>query len=145
LRLNIRGRRPDQPATREPGNDVKAIGEVRLRLGDFAVACFLCTRRDVQAATAPISDRPHVESATFQPFIIHNLEKGWYLRSTGIWTFDLKNNTHYIPLGLGGGKAWKSGSNILNAFIEPQWTVDRKGDGLPQFTLFAGINVTFGK
>jgi hypothetical protein len=24
-------------------------------------------------------------------------------------------------------------------------TVERKGDGLPQFTLFAGINVTFGK
>jgi hypothetical protein len=46
---------------------------------------------------------------------------------------------------VGGGKVWKSGSNILNALIEPQWTVERKGDGLPQFTLFAGINVTFGK
>jgi hypothetical protein len=80
-----------------------------------------------------------------QPFIIHNLEKGWYLRSTGTWTFDLKNDTHYIPLGLGGGKVWKSGSNILNAFIEPQWTVDHKGDGLPKFTLYAGLNVTFGK
>ncbi|WP_256597507.1 hypothetical protein [Pseudomonas sp. 31-12] len=40
---------------------------------------------------------------------------------------------------------WKSGANILNAFIEPQWTVERKGDGLLQFTLFAGLNVTFGK
>mgnify|MGYP001043879274 FL=1 len=98
-----------------------------------------------QSSFAGDSDRPHVESATLQPFIIHNLEKGWYLRSTGTWTFDLKNDTHYIPLGLGGGKVWKSGSNILNAFIEPQWTVERKGDGLPQFTLFAGINVTFGK
>jgi len=64
---------------------------------------------------------------------------------TGTWTFDLKNDTHYIPIGFGGGKVWKSGSNILNAFVEPQWTVERKGDGLPQFTLFAGINVTFGK
>ena len=91
------------------------------------------------------SDRAHVESATMQPFIIHNLEKGWYLRSTGTWSFDLKNNTHYIPIGLGLGKVWKSGSNILNTFIEPQWTADRKGDGLPQFTLYTGINVTFGK
>jgi hypothetical protein len=32
-----------------------------------------------------------------------------------------------------------------NTFIDPQRTVDRKGDGLPQFTLYAGINVTFGK
>ncbi|AMW83603.1 hypothetical protein ACI2KL_15060 [Pseudomonas yamanorum] len=98
-----------------------------------------------QSSFAGDSDRAHVESATFQPFIIHNLPKGWYLRSTGTWTFDLKNDTHYIPIGFGAGKAWKSGSNILNAYIEPQWTVARKGDGLPQFTLFAGINVTFGK
>ncbi|MET0845802.1 MAG: hypothetical protein ABWY46_06380 [Pseudomonas sp.] len=40
---------------------------------------------------------------------------------------------------------WRSGAHILNAFIEPQWTLARKGDGLPQFTLFAGLNVTFGK
>ena len=98
-----------------------------------------------QSSFAGDSDRQHVESATFQPFIIHNLPKGWYLRSTGTWTRDLKNNTHYIPVGLGVGKAWKAGSNILNAFVEPQWTVERKGDDLPQFTLFAGINVTFGK
>jgi hypothetical protein len=98
-----------------------------------------------QSSFAGDSDRPHVESATLQPFVIHNLDRGWYLRSTAIWTFDLKNDTHYIPLGLGAGKVWKSGANILNAFIEPQWTVERKGDGLPQFTLFAGINVTFGK
>lgn len=98
-----------------------------------------------QSSFAGDSDRAHVESATFQPFIIHNLPKGWYLRSTGTWTFDLKNDTHYIPIGFGAGKAWKSGSNILNAYLEPQWTVARKGDGLPQFTLFAGINVTFGK
>jgi hypothetical protein len=98
-----------------------------------------------QSSFAGDSDRPHVESATLQPFVIHNLDRGWYLRSTATWTFDLKNDTHYIPLGLGAGKVWKSGSNILNAFIEPQWTVEHKGDGLPQFTLFAGINVTFGK
>ncbi|SEM45620.1 hypothetical protein SAMN04487857_10285 [Pseudomonas sp. ok272] len=98
-----------------------------------------------QSSFAGDHDRAHVESATLQPFLIHNLPGGWYLRSTGTWTFDLKNDTHYIPIGLGAGKAWKAGSNILNAYLEPQWTVERKGDGLPQFTLLAGINVTFGK
>jgi hypothetical protein len=29
--------------------------------------------------------------------------------------------------------------------IEPQWTVDHKGEGLPKFTLYAGINITFGQ
>lgn len=67
------------------------------------------------------------------------------LRATGTWTFDLNTDTHYIPIGLGAGKAWKAGSNTVNAFVEPQWTEARKGDDLPLFTLFAGINVTFGK
>jgi len=98
-----------------------------------------------QSSFAGDHDRPNVESATMQPFIIHNLEKGWYLRSTGIWTYDLKNDTHYIPLGLGGGKVWKDGPNIVNAFVEPQWTVEKKGDGMPQFTLFVGLNATFGQ
>lgn len=98
-----------------------------------------------QSSFAGDNDRPHVESATLQPFVIHNLERGWYLRSTATWTFDLKNDTHYIPLGLGAGKVWKSRDNILNVFIEPQWTVEHKGEGLPQFTLFAGLNVTFGQ
>jgi hypothetical protein len=75
----------------------------------------------------------------------HNLSQGWYLRSTATWTFDLRNDTHYIPLGFGGGKVWKSGDNVLNASIEPQWTVERNGNGQPQFTLLAGLNVTFGK
>lgn len=97
-----------------------------------------------QSSFAGDHDRAHVETATFQPFIIHNLPKGWYLRSTGTWTFDLKNDTRYIPVGLGVGKASKVGSNIYNLFVEPQWTVDHKGAGLPKFTLFAGINITFG-
>lgn len=29
---------------------------------------------------------------------------------------------HYIPIGPGVGKVWKSGSHILNVFIEPLWT-----------------------
>jgi hypothetical protein len=46
---------------------------------------------------------------------------------------------------VGAGKAWKAGSCIVNTLVEPQWTVARKGDGLAQFRLFAGINVTFGQ
>ena len=98
-----------------------------------------------QSSFAGDDDRPHVETMTFQPFIIYNLPKGWYLRSTGTWAFDLKNDTHYIPVGLDIGKASKVGSNIYNWFVEPQWTVDHKGGGVPQFTLFAGLNITLGK
>lgn len=91
------------------------------------------------------TSRPAVQSLTAQPFGIFNLPEGWYIRSTGTWTFDLQHGAYYIPVGLGAGKAWKSGSTIFNAFIEPQYSVAHSGRGVPQFTIFAGLNMTFGK
>jgi hypothetical protein len=98
-----------------------------------------------QHSFAGQSSRPTTQSLTVEPFGIFNLPGGWYVRSTGIWTFDLQHGDYYIPVGLGGGKAWKSGSIIYNAFIEPQYSVAHSGAGVPQFTIFAGLNLTFGK
>lgn len=98
-----------------------------------------------QHSFAGQDSRPTVQSLTARPFGIFNLPGGWYVRSTGIWTFDLQHGTYYIPVGLGGGKAWKSGSTIYNAYIEPQYSVAHSGRGIPQFTIFAGLNMTFGK
>lgn len=97
-----------------------------------------------QHSFAGQNNRDTVHSATFQPFLIRNLPQGWYVRSTATWTFDLQKNNYYIPIGLGAGKAWRMGKNIVNVFAEPQWTVAHKGEGLPQFTVFAGVNITFG-
>lgn len=97
-----------------------------------------------QHSFAGQSRRDTVNTATFQPFLIRNLPQGWYLRSTATWTFDLQKNDYVIPVGLGAGKAWRVGKNIFNVFAEPQWTVAHKGDGQPQFTVFAGLNITFG-
>lgn len=97
-----------------------------------------------QHSFAGQSQRDTVHTATLQPFLIRNLPQGWYLRSTGTWTFDLQKDNYYIPVGLGAGKAWRVGKNIFNAFVEPQWTVAHKGAGLPQFTVYAGLNITFG-
>jgi hypothetical protein len=46
---------------------------------------------------------------------------------------------------MGAGKAWKEGKTIFNAFIEPQYTVAHDGNGVPQWTVFAGLNMTFGR
>ncbi|MDR5809273.1 hypothetical protein [Caballeronia sp. LZ019] len=97
-----------------------------------------------QHSFAGQSDRPTVQSLTTQPFVIWNLPEGWYIRSTGVWTFDLQRGTYYIPVGLGGGKAWRSGSTIFNAFIEPQYSVAHSGN-VSQWQIFAGLNMTFGK
>jgi hypothetical protein len=98
-----------------------------------------------QASFAGDKDRADVNTLTLQPLVIHNLKGGWYLRSSGVWTFDLENDHHYIPLGIGAGKVWKSGKDTFNLFAEPQWTVAHDGDGLPKFTVFMGLNVTLGK
>ncbi len=96
-----------------------------------------------QQSFAGDSDRRDVASATFQPIGIFNLPHGWYVRSSGIWTFDVKRGGYYIPVGLGGGKVFSLGDTIANVFVEPQWTVAHKGEGVPQFSVFAGINFTF--
>jgi hypothetical protein len=98
-----------------------------------------------QHSFAGQSSRPTVQSLTAQPFGIFNLPGGWYIRSTGIWTFDLQHGNYYLPVGLGGGKAWKRGSVIYNAFVEPQYSVAHSGAGVPKWQIFAGLNMTFGK
>ncbi|WP_153074377.1 hypothetical protein [Paraburkholderia bonniea] len=98
-----------------------------------------------QHSFAGQSSRPTVQSLTAQPFGIFNLPGGWYIRSTGTWTFDLQHGSYYIPVGLGAGKAWKGGSTIYNAFIEPQYSVAHSGAGVPRWQVFAGLKMTFGK
>ncbi|MBE4965100.1 hypothetical protein [Enterobacter cloacae complex sp. P24RS] len=85
--------------------------------------------------------RDDVETATFQPIFIYKFQGGWYLRSSGIWTWDRESDDYYIPVGIGGGRAWGVGGKVVSAFVEPQWTVAHDGDNLPKFTLFAGFSV----
>lgn len=99
----------------------------------------------VQASFAGDKDRSHVASATLQPFFIHNLPEGYYVRSTGVWTYNLRTNDYFIPLGLGLGKVWKDGKTTFNLFAEPQWTVAHDGAGLPRFSAFVGLNMTFDR
>jgi hypothetical protein len=84
------------------------------------------------------------DNLSFQPLIIYNLPKAWYLRSTATWTFDLARGNFAIPVGLGAGKVWilHSGTTV-NLFAEPQVTVGHSGAGQPQFQLFAGLNLQF--
>ncbi len=96
-----------------------------------------------QQSFAGDSDREKVKMATFQPALFYNLPNGFYLRSSGVWTFDLKNHTHHIPVGLGLGKVFKPGKSVINVFIEPQYSVDKKGAGAPVWQIFAGINFQF--
>lgn len=127
----------------------KTLGTGKWQAGLSAVAVNVSRQRLLgaliqwQHSFAGQSDRPAVQTLTAQPFIIWNLPDGWYLRSSGTWTFDLQSGSYYIPVGLGGGKAWKVGKTIFNAFIEPQYSIAHSG-AVPRWQIFAGVNMSFG-
>jgi hypothetical protein len=78
-----------------------------------------------------------------QPFGAFQIGKGWYLRSAGIWTFDFENGYYTVPLGLGVGKVLKAGKTIINAFMEPTFTVFSNNPNAPIFQLYSGVNLQF--
>ena len=97
-----------------------------------------------QHSFAGDDDRADVSLLTFQPLVIYNLPKGWYLRSSAIWNVDFEGDTSYVPLGAGFGKVFQAGDVTLNAFIEPQITVWKDdGPGVPNWQAFVGFNVQF--
>ncbi|MDM0032247.1 hypothetical protein QTI33_08900 [Variovorax sp. J22P271] len=96
-----------------------------------------------QKSFAGDSDRPSQHNASMQPFVIYNLPKGWYLRSTATWNFNLQNGDYAIPIGIGAGKVWKGQGVTYNLFAEPQWTAAHEGNGQPKFQVFFGLILQF--
>ncbi|QAY96405.1 hypothetical protein CWB41_12240 [Methylovirgula ligni] len=84
-----------------------------------------------------------VSLLTFQPIVTYNLAQGFYIRSSGIWTFDLVHNLSYVPIGLGLGQVVQFGKTTMNYFIEPQYSVAREGTGAPRWQIFGGVNFQF--
>ncbi len=94
-----------------------------------------------QASFAGDENRPNTSILATQPFAMFQLGGGTYLRSTGIWLFDLENGTFNMPYGLGIGQVIKSGKMMYNIFAEPQFTVLHDGVGQPAIQFFFGLNI----
>ncbi len=96
-----------------------------------------------QTSFAGEKDARDIDVLTTQLFGMWQLGGGTYLRSTGIWTFDLENGNYNIPLGLGIGKVVKVDKVVFNIFAEPQFAVLSKGIGQSRFQTFVGFNTQF--
>lgn len=96
-----------------------------------------------QHSFAGHSGRPTQDNLQAQPFLIYNLPRGWYLRSSATWNWDIKRDTYYAPIGAGLGKVFKSGGTTYNLFAEPQWTFMHSGESMPKFQLYFGLNMQF--
>ena len=88
-------------------------------------------------------DRSDVHAISLQPFLMWQLGKGIYLRSTAISIFDFEQDNFLIPVGVGVGKIIKINKVVCNIFAEPQFAVWNKGAGLPKTQLFVGVNTQF--
>jgi len=98
-----------------------------------------------QHSFAGDQDRPSAHLASFQPIGTFGIGSGYYVRSSAVWVFDFENNKELIPFGVGAGKVFKVANTIVNAFLEPQFTVYHRGEGQPSFQLFMGINLQWAK
>jgi len=91
-----------------------------------------------------IVSSPVGQLTTVQPFVIRNLHRGVYLRSSGPWSFDTFHHVQTIPLGFGIGKVWtRARGDIMNLYIEPQYSVYQSGLGSPKWQIFAGVTFKF--
>ena len=83
-------------------------------------------------------------SLTIQPFLFYNLSDGFYLRSSGIATIDFGRQRAVLPVGFGLGRVkLLDNGNVLNMYLEPQYSVVQSGIGQPVFQVFAGFNIQF--
>jgi hypothetical protein len=96
-----------------------------------------------QASVAGDDDRSDVSLGAFQPFAFYQLDKGWYLRSAPIWTYDFENDNYSVPLGLGLGKVTRRGDTVYNFFVEPQFSLANDGPGQPETQVFFALNLQF--
>jgi hypothetical protein len=91
------------------------------------------------------ADRADTSFLTAQPVAVLQIGAGFYVRSTGLLTFDFENEKYLVPFGVGIGKVFKVGRTVVNSFLEPQFSVYAKGDNQPQWQVFAGINLQWFK
>ena len=127
------------------------LGQGKWQLGAAAIAFKATTKVQVgglvtwQASVGGDDDRASTSLMAVQPFAVWQLGGGTYLRSTGIWGFDLKSGNYSVPIGFGIGQVLGQGNFVYNIFFEPQFTILHEGTGQPKVQLFAGLNLQFRK
>lgn len=96
-----------------------------------------------QHSFAGDGDRNKVNAGSIQPFLLWQLGKGLYMRSSAITILDFENGNYLFPIGLGMGKVITVNKKVCNLFIEPQFAAWSRGQGLPKTQIFIGVNTQF--
>lgn len=90
------------------------------------------------------SGHPSTQVVGVQPLAHYNFNKGYYLRSSGIWNIDYGNHNSVIPIGFGAGKVSTLRSGVvMNLYIELQRSVHHTGTGSPTWQILTAVNFQF--
>jgi hypothetical protein len=98
-----------------------------------------------QTSFAGDSGRPGTSILAAQPIVTLSMGGGYYFRSAATWVFDFNNDRALVPIGMGLGRVFKGLGGVVNAFIEPQFTVYARGQAQPAIQIFTGLNLQWGK
>jgi hypothetical protein len=60
--------------------------------------------------------RPEAQALTFWPIVTLSIGGGYYIRSSGLWSFDIENNKQLIRLGVGLGKVFRTGHAVVGIY-----------------------------
>jgi hypothetical protein len=124
-----------------------ALGSGKHQLGGAIVALhsagplLMGTLIQYQHFVAGDDDRATTSVLTPQLFGILQAGGGYYFRFTPIATFTLASGNYNVPFGVGAGKVFKVDATVINAFVEPQYTLLAHGAGQPLFQIFTGLNL----
>lgn len=133
------------PLAVAPAASSPALGEAKWQLGGQGIV----SARHAWGLTAGFFSYQQsfdglARTIQLQPLLFYNLPDGYYLRSSGIVSFDLAHRTTVVPVGIGLGRTMPlPNGRILNVFVEPQYSAIRNGEGVPTFQVYAGFNVQF--
>jgi hypothetical protein len=86
--------------------------------------------------------RADTNALFLQPFATYQLGAGWFLRSQPQIAVDWKSGGHVVPLDLGAGRVFDIGSQHVNLFVEPFWTLSHDGPA-PVWGLTVGVGLLY--
>jgi len=141
------------PALVFPSANHQTLGQGKFSTGISAVALtvqghwLMGTLVTEVASVSGVSYRRNVNQMLVQPFINYNFPRGWYLTSSPIVTANWRaprGQQWMVPVGGGGGRAFRVGKQALNAQIQAFDDVTHpRGSG--NWTLRAQFQLLFPK
>lgn len=121
------------------------IGAALVAIHSFAGGTVVGGLITWQTDFAGDDDRQGTNLGVIQPSVTMSIGGGYYVRSTALWLFDFENDRYLIPFGFGVGKVFPAMGALVNAFVEPQFSVYHQGEGQPAVQIAAGMNLQWAK